>query len=58
MLDRMFMKIAIIEIDHPDCPSKQITQKDFQNLLKRQGWTSIKEKTVINCSDHQNTREV
>ena len=44
MLDRMFIKIAITEIDRPDRPSKQITQKVFQNLLKRQGWTFIKEK--------------
>ena len=40
----MFIKTAITEIDRPDCPSKQITQKVFQNLLKRQGWTFIKEK--------------
>ena len=38
----MFIKTAITEIDRPDCPSKQITQKVFQNLLKRQGWTFIK----------------
>ena len=58
ILDRMFIKIAITEIDRPDHPSKQITQKVFQNLLKRQGWTFIKEKTVINCLDRQNTKEV
>ena len=40
----MFIKIAITEIDRPDRPSKQITQKVFQNLLKRQGWTFIKKK--------------
>ena len=40
----MFIKIAITEIDRPDSPSKQITQKVFQDLLKRQGWTFIKKK--------------
>ena len=31
-------------IDHPGRPSKQIIQKAFQSLLKRQGWTSIERK--------------
>ena len=44
MLDCMFIKIETTEIDHPDCPSKEITQKVFQNLLKRQGWTFKTEK--------------
>ena len=54
----MFIKIAITEIDRPDHPSKQITQKVFQNSLKRQGWTFIKKKkTAINRSDRQNTEK-
>ena len=44
MLDHVFIKIVTTEIDRPDRPSKQITQKVFQNLLKRQGWTFNTEK--------------
>ena len=58
MPDRMFSKIAITEIDRPDRPSKQITQRVFQSSLKIQGWTSIEEKTVTDHLNHQNSREV
>ena len=54
----MFIKTAITEIDRPDRPSKQITQKVFQNLLKRQGWTFIKkEKKQLAITQITKTQE-